>query len=86
VRLDKFLKTAQLIRRRTVAREVALQGRVTVNGRPAKPGATLRVGDVVCLDLGSRQLEVEVLSLSRARDPRSLYRVLGERDVSARSG
>ncbi|MDQ7794393.1 MAG: RNA-binding S4 domain-containing protein [bacterium] len=79
MRLDKFLKVSGLVRRRTVAREVADRGRVLVNGRVAKPATTLRVGDLIVLALGRRQLEVEVLSLRPvAPDPRTLYRVVRE--------
>ena len=31
MRLDKFLKISRIIKRRTVAKEIADQGRVTVN-------------------------------------------------------
>ena len=34
MRIDKFLKVSRLIKRRTVANEVADAGRITVNGRP----------------------------------------------------
>ena len=36
MRLDKFLKISRIIKRRTVAKEIADQGRVTVNGKQAK--------------------------------------------------
>lgn len=79
MRLDKYLKLSRLVRRRTVAREVAEHGRVLVNGRTAKPATPLRVGDILQLDLGRRCLEVEVLSLHPApADPRSLYRIVRE--------
>ena len=34
MRIDKFLKVSRLIKRRTVANEVADAGRILVNGRP----------------------------------------------------
>ena len=36
MRLDKFLKVSRLIKRRTLAKEVAVQGRITINGKVAK--------------------------------------------------
>lgn len=36
MRLDKFLKVSRIIKRRTIAKEIADQNRVIVNGRPAK--------------------------------------------------
>ena len=36
MRLDKYLKVSRVIKRRTLANEVADAGRVLVNGKPAK--------------------------------------------------
>ena len=36
MRLDKYLKVSRLIKRRTLANDVADAGRVIVNGKPAK--------------------------------------------------
>ena len=47
MRLDKFLKVSRIIKRRQVANDVCDAGRVTVNGRPAKPSVRLKVGDEV---------------------------------------
>ena len=32
MRLDKFLKVSRLIKRRTLAKEISDQGRITING------------------------------------------------------
>ena len=39
MRLDKFLKVSRIIKRRTVANEACSGGRVSLNGKVAKPGA-----------------------------------------------
>jgi ribosomal 50S subunit-recycling heat shock protein len=62
MRLDKYLKLARLIRRRTVAKEAADEGLVLVNGRAAKPSHEVRVGDRIEVRLGGRRLEVEVVA------------------------
>ena len=49
MRLDKFLKLSRVIKRRTVANEVCSTGRVTVNGKVAKPGTKLKIGDIVSI-------------------------------------
>ena len=36
MRLDKYLKVSRLIKRRTVANEVADAGRILINGKTAK--------------------------------------------------
>lgn len=61
MRLDKFLKVSRLIKRRTVANEACDGGRISVNGRPAKAGYEVKVGDRIEISLGSRVLAVEVL-------------------------
>lgn len=62
MRLDKWLKVSRIIKRRTVAKEVCDAGKVAVNGRPAKAGTEIKVGDEVALTLGSRTLKVRVLA------------------------
>ncbi|MDD4154729.1 MAG: S4 domain-containing protein, partial [Bacilli bacterium] len=37
MRLDRYLKVSRLIKRRTVAKEVADGGSILVNGKVAKP-------------------------------------------------
>ena len=80
MRVDKFLQVSRLLRRRVLAKEACLAGRVLVNGRTAKPGTEVKPGDVVLIDWGHRQLEIEVLAVGQAtkRDSSSLYRVLRE--------
>ncbi|WP_294570163.1 S4 domain-containing protein, partial [uncultured Subdoligranulum sp.] len=46
MRLDKYLKVSRLIKRRTLANEVADAGRVLVNDKPAKASYAVKVGDV----------------------------------------
>lgn len=60
MRLDKYLKTARILKRREAAKELALQERVQINGRIAKPSSEVEVGDILILEFGNRILEVEV--------------------------
>lgn len=39
MRLDKYLKVSRIIKRRTVAKEAGEGGRVSINGKTAKPSA-----------------------------------------------
>ncbi|MCL6637354.1 MAG: RNA-binding S4 domain-containing protein [Alicyclobacillus sp.] len=63
MRLDKFLKVSRLVKRRTVAKELADAGRVDINGRPAKAATEVHLGDVVTLHFGNRTLVVRVAQL-----------------------
>ena len=55
MRLDKFLKVSRLIKRRTVANEACDAGRVTVNGRPAKASATVKVRVLALMDTTKKE-------------------------------
>ncbi len=84
MRLDKFLKVARIIKRRTLAKDICDGGKVCVNGRVAKPGAEIKPGDVLELDFGSKKIKIEVLGTPntvRADQAKDLYRVLEETRV-----
>ena len=79
MRLDKFLKVSRVIKRRTVANDVCSQGRVTVNGRTAKPSVKLKVGDVVSIAFGNGLVTFRVLSIEqtmRKEDASSMYEII----------
>lgn len=63
MRLDKFLKVSRLIKRRTVANDVSDQGRVFVNGLPAKPSKQLKEGDIIRIDHFNKSISVKVLKI-----------------------
>ncbi len=64
MRLDKFLKVSRLIKRRTVAAEACDGGRVMINGKPAKPGAQVKVGDILEIAFGTSTVRARVDRIS----------------------
>ena len=62
MRLDKDLKVSRVIKRRTLANEVADAGRVLVNGKPAKASYTVKLGDIIEVTFGNRPVKIRVLS------------------------
>ena len=77
MRLDKFLKVSRIIKRRTVANEACDAERVSVNGRPAKVGYEVKVGDKISIRFGASTLNVEVLRVEdnvRKDDAAGMYR------------
>lgn len=79
MRVDKYLKVSRLIKRRTVAKEACDLGRIQVNGRIAKAGHELKLGDRLKIQLGSRTVEVEILDLKETvfkQEASALYRVI----------
>ena len=78
MRLDKFLKVSRIIKRRTVANDACDTDHVSVNGRSAKPGQKIKVGDTITLRYGDTLTDFEVLSVSehaRKEDASGMYRL-----------
>ena len=78
MRLDKYLKIAQILKRRTVSNSIAKQNKVTVNGKTAKAAHQIKIGDLITIQFGNRLLTVKVLS-TQAPKPKSdelLYEVV----------
>lgn len=63
MRLDKYLKVSRLIKRRTLAKEVAEAERILVNDKPAKPSKELKVGDLITIEFGNKIVTIRVVSL-----------------------
>lgn len=64
MRIDKYLKVSRLIKRRTLANEACEQGRVKINDKVVKPGAEVKLGDVIEIRFGNATTIVEVTSIS----------------------
>lgn len=64
MRVDKFLKNARIIKRRTVAKEACEQGRVLVNGKESKPGVEVDIGDIVQINFGNNKMKIEIIDIS----------------------
>ncbi len=64
MRIDKYLKNSRLIKRRTLANEACDTGHVYINGKPAKPGTEVKVGDTIDIRFGSSLTSVEVTSVA----------------------
>lgn len=81
MRLDKYLKVARILKRRTVSKELAANSRVLINGKVAKPSKEVNVGDVIEVIYGERVLKIKVLEIKevvKKNDASILYEVLDE--------
>ena len=86
MRLDKYLKLTRLIKRRTVANEVADAGRITVNGKPVKASYAVKEGDVIGIADGSiesvgsstEEVVMALLTVMDADDADTLTILAGE--------
>ncbi len=64
MRLDKYLKVTRLIKRRTIANEACDAGKIFVNDKVARASYDVKIGDVITIALGTRQLKVKVTNVS----------------------
>ena len=81
MRIDKFMKVSRLIKRRTLANEVADAGRISVNGRPVKASYSVQVGDEIEIAFGQKPVRVKVVSTEAPTGKdlaREMYVVLSE--------
>ncbi|MFT4415989.1 RNA-binding S4 domain-containing protein [Fredinandcohnia humi] len=86
MRLDKFLKVSRLIKRRTLAKEVADQGRIIVNGVAAKASTNVKVGDELTIRFGQKVVTVQIDDLqesTKKEDASSLYSVIKEEKLAS---
>ena len=81
MRLDKFLKVSRIIKRRTVAKEIADKGRIMINDNPAKSSSDVRVGDTLVINFGNKTLTVradDLVETTKKNDAAGMYTVLKE--------
>ncbi|HKK22017.1 MAG TPA: S4 domain-containing protein [candidate division Zixibacteria bacterium] len=69
MRIDDYLSTVGIIKRRTVAKDLAQSGMIAVNGRVVKPAYDIKVGDIVQIK-GTHGSTVEVLQLPTGSVPK----------------
>lgn len=81
-RLDKYLKISRLIKRRVVAKDASQNERVLVNGIVSKPSKEVKVGDVITINYGKKELTVRITSLTTSTkkvDASLMYELVEER-------
>lgn len=64
MRLDKYLKVSRIIKRRTVAKEACDTKHVSINGKTARASYEVKVGDIIEIQMGSRHMKYEILSVN----------------------
>lgn len=86
MRLDKFLKVSRLIKRRTLAKEVADKGRITINGQTAKASSNVKIGDELAVHFGQKVVTVQVAGLqesTRKDDAADMYTLVKEERIES---
>lgn len=83
-RLDKWLWFARVLKSRTLASQLVINGKVRINRtRVTKPSHALRKGDVLTIALRGKVKILKVLATGHRRGPpaeaRQLYEIVGDR-------
>ena len=79
MRIDKFLKVSRIIKRRTVAKDVCDGGKVKINGRVAKAGSDVAVGDEIEIQFGEKLFRARIKAVREtvpAKEADTLYELL----------
>lgn len=75
MRIDDYLSTVGIVKRRTIAKELGQNGLLEVNGNRVKPAYTVKENDIIHIK-GSRPAAYEILQIpagSVPKDKRSDY-------------
>lgn len=81
MRLDKFLKVSRIIKRRSVAKEIADQGRSLINNRPAKSSSQVVAGDTLTIKFGNKTETVKVnqiVETTKKSEAENMYKIIDE--------
>jgi ribosomal 50S subunit-recycling heat shock protein len=80
MRLDVFLKLSRLVKRRPLASDMCAEGRILLNGAPAKAGHVVRQGDELEIRGEDVTRRVRVLSVPEGQQTKAqaagLYELL----------
>ena len=63
MRLDKYLKVARIIKRRTIANEACDAGRVLLSDKVANASLAVTVRDIIQINLGNNSIKIKVLEV-----------------------
>lgn len=81
MRLDKFLKISRIIKRRSVAKEIADKERILINGKKAKSSSKVAVGDELVIHFGNKTMKVSVDDIrdtTKKDEAKELYTIIEE--------
>lgn len=81
MRLDKYLKVSRIIKRRSVAKEIADKDRILINGKKAKSSSQVAVGDELTIQFGNKTMKVSVDDIrdtTKKDEAKDLYTIIEE--------
>lgn len=87
MRIDKYLKTTRLVKRRSVGKELCDNQKIIVNDKFVKGSYEVKIGDLIEIIFGSRKTKVRVLEIKevvKKEDVGQLYDLLGVEKVEVK--
>ena len=82
MRVDKYLKVARILKRREVGKQLALNERLFINDKVAKASSEVKVGDIIRIAFGHREISVRVLDIRETASKQQafeMYEVIEEK-------
>jgi len=67
MRIDKFLNSVNITKRRAVSEDMCKNGVVSINGVIAKPAKDVKVGDIITVAYLERSVRYEVVQLPQTK-------------------
>lgn len=63
MRVDKFLNTVNITKRRAISEDMCKSGVVSINGIVAKPSKDVKIGDKITIKFIVKEVSYEVLAI-----------------------
>ena len=82
MRVDKYLKVTRILKRREVGKQLALNERLFINDKIAKASSEVKVGDIIRIAFGHREISVRVLDIRESASKQQafeMYEVIEEK-------
>ena len=86
MRIDKYLKVARILKKRSIAKQLAEEERLFLNGRIAKAASEVKIGDEIRVVFGHRDISIRVLDIKEQiskQEAFSLYEIIEEKKIDA---
>ena len=67
MRIDKFINSVNLTKRRAIAQDMLAQRVIAINGTPCKPAKDVKIGDIITMTFLDFTKEYEVLEIPKTK-------------------
>ncbi len=82
MRLDSYLSEVRIIKRRTQAKEACERGLVLLDGKAAKAGKEVKVGQIITINFANRTVEAEIAGIPsgnvKKQEAKDFYKIIRE--------